>query len=334
MNGQQPDPIEMLFSDAGMEATEVHMGDVMPLAFANATEQLPEYDKEKQVLKFLLPEGMRDLMSVDTTKHITFSSDGYGLNKYRAQIRGMCTKLPGFLMTSYRAAEFRSPVAMSEEQFAYITQQHLEHVPAALAELEKLNDEYQWSNKVPKRYLFVKLAEGTDPVRRNFIANGIRATFKSELIILVDIKEQVQMIRSSMAILQVLTGLIGCISLTIAFFLLLVATTSNIRESIQEYGCLRAIGLSVSQGTRLFFYEQYAVIIAALLLGAGVGLALASVVTAQFYLFLEMPWKLVVPQALIWSMVVLALGTTGYAVYTPVMQVNRKKISSTIKGLD
>lgn len=41
-------------------------------------------------------------------------------------------------------------------------------------------------------------------------------------------------------------GVIGFISLTIAFFLLVVSTTSNIRENVWEYGCLRAIGISAS----------------------------------------------------------------------------------------
>ena len=118
-----------------------------------------------------------------------------------------------------------------------------------------------------------------------------------------------------MSLLNVFTGLIGFISLILAFFLILIATTSNLRESIFEYGCLRAMGLTAAQGTRLFFYEQYAVIITALILGVGIGLLFASVVTAQFYLFLELPWKLDVPYQLIWTMVIMSLGTTGYAVY-------------------
>ena len=85
---------------------------------------------------------------------------------------------------------------------------------------------------------------------------------------------------AALAIFQIFVGIIGFIALVLAFFLLLVSTTSNIKENVWEYGCLRAIGLNASQGMRLFLYEQYAVIMASLMLGSCVGLALASVVTA------------------------------------------------------
>ena len=98
-----------------------------------------------------------------------------------------------------------------------------------LVEWNRLQDEYQWSNKVPKRTLFVKLSDSANQARRNFIANGIRATFKSEYIMLYDVKEQIQSVRSTMSILDVFTGIIGFISLILAFFLILIATTSNLR---------------------------------------------------------------------------------------------------------
>ena len=186
---------------------------------------------------------------------------------------------------------------------------------------------------MPKIYLYVKLNETIGQDRRDFIANGIRSTFASDESVLFDIKSTLQSVAGAMDLFKIFVGVIGFISLTIAFFLLIVSTTSNIRENVWEYGCLRALGISTQQGMRLFLYEQYAVILSALALGSCVGLALASVVTAQFYLFLEMPWSLDVPQLLVWLMVGLAIVTTGYAVYRPVLEVNKQKISSTIKGL-
>lgn len=82
-------------------------------------------------------------------------------------------------------------------------------------------------------------------------------------------------------------AVVGTIALILAFFLLLISTTQNIRENVWEYGCLRAIGFTKAQGMRMFMYEQYAVVISSLVLGTFVGFILASVVTAQFFLFLE-----------------------------------------------
>merc|ERR1712146_551707 len=128
-------------------------------------------------------------------------------------------------------------------------------------------------------------------------------------------------------------GIVGTIALIIAFFLLLVSTTSNIKENVWEYGCLRAIGLSTSQGLRMFMYEQYAVIVGALLLGCATGIALACIVTSMFFLFLELPFGLEVPMGLVYTMIGMALCTTFFAVYIPINKVNEQKVASTVKGL-
>lgn len=80
-------------------------------------------------------------------------------------------------------------------------------------------------------------------------------------------------------------------------------------------------------------YEQYIVITCSLILGTCVGLILAAICTAQFFLFLEFPFKLEFPQELLYAMFALALLTTFFAVYIPVKNVNKQKIATTIKGI-
>jgi ABC-type antimicrobial peptide transport system permease subunit len=62
--------------------------------------------------------------------------------------------------------------------------------------------------------------------------------------ILLDVKSTLQSVAGSLDLFKIFVGVIGFISLTLAFFLLVVSTTSNIRENVWEYGCLRAIGVS------------------------------------------------------------------------------------------
>jgi len=62
--------------------------------------------------------------------------------------------------------------------------------------------------------------------------------------------------------------------------LLKISTNQTVHENIWEYGCLRAIGLTKSQGMRLFLYEQFVVILSSLVLGSVVGFLLATVVAA------------------------------------------------------
>lgn len=127
-------------------------------------------------------------------------------------------------------------------------------------------------------------------------------------------------------------GVVGSISLLLSFFLLMVSTSQNIKESLWEYGCLRAMGMTQSQGLRAAMYEQYSLVLSALLLGTGTGLVLACLVTAQFFLFLEFPFRLIFPLNLVIVMYLLAIITSYVAVRRPIDQVNKQQVAQTIKG--
>lgn len=116
--------------------------------------------------------------------------------------------------------------------------------------------------------------------------------------------------------------MVGSIALILAFFLLLVSTTSNIRENSWEYGCLRSMGLTKREGLKCYLYEQYSLILSALLLGFLVGLALSCMVTAQAFLVIQLPFKLEFPWLILVAMCCLALVTTFFAVYIPVSRIN------------
>ena len=131
---------------------------------------------------------------------------------------------------------------------------------------------------------------------------------------------------------SLLVGLIGLIALTLTFFLLLVATTSNIKENVWEYGVLRSMGITKDEGRRVFMYEAFLVIIAAGILGIIIGTVVACLVTAQFYTFLELPFNLLFPYWLVSILVVVALVTTYLAVYYPVSSVNKSSIAKVLKS--
>lgn len=200
----------------------------------------------------------------------------------------------------------------------------------------KYNDiisEYNFTYGVPKYKIFVKLNNTISEARRDFIANGIRSFFKDDQTVLLDLQFAMKSVTSSLQLFQIFVGVVGAIALCLAFFLLMVSTTQNIKENVWEYGCLRAIGLNSRQGLRVFMYEQYIVIICSLILGTLVGLVLAAICTAQFFLFLEFPFRLEFPAELLYAMFALALLTTFFAVYLPVQRVNKERIATTIKGI-
>ena len=117
--------------------------------------------------------------------------------------------------------------------------------------------------------------------------------------------------------------MIGLISLIIVFFVLLIATTANIKENIWEYGVLRSVGLTKVDGTRVFMYEAFLVISAASIIGVSIGIVVTALVTQQFYTFVELPFKLNLPYYIILILLLTALITTYFAVLMPVRKVNK-----------
>jgi ABC-type antimicrobial peptide transport system permease subunit len=180
--------------------------------------------------------------------------------------------------------------------------------------------------------LFINLNKSISNDQRGVVTNGIRAFFKDDLTLLLDKKEISESLQSSLSMMQIFVTIVGFICLTLSFFLLLISTTANIKENLWELGVLRAVGLNQDQSRRVFMYEAFAVIFGALLLGIVVGLTIALTLTAQFYLFIELPFKLAFPTMLFVSMIVMSLGTTFFAVWIPVKDVNKKKIASILKG--
>jgi ABC-type antimicrobial peptide transport system permease subunit len=92
--------------------------------------------------------------------------------------------------------------------------------------------------------LFVKLEDGITQERRDEIANGIRSFFKDSATFLLDMDATVATVDNILSIFQIFVAVVGAIALILAFFLLLISTTQNIKENVWEYGCLRAMGFT------------------------------------------------------------------------------------------
>ncbi len=111
--------------------------------------------------------------------------------------------------------------------------------------------------------------------------------------------------------------IIGIIALIITFFLLLVSTSHNIKDSIWEYGVLRSMGVTKAEGSRIYMYEAFLVVISAGILGCIIGVIVSTLVTVFFNVFLEQPFVLNIPYFFILSLCLVALTTTYFAVFFP-----------------
>ena len=127
---------------------------------------------------------------------------------------------------------------ISEDQYAEILEDYFQTNPDAREGLAALTKGYNLTNNIPKYKMFVKLSPDISDDRRDFIANGIRATFKTDTTVLLDKKVAFKAVEKSLLLFDIFVLLVGIIALILAFFLLLISTTQNIKENVSEYGCL------------------------------------------------------------------------------------------------
>ena len=252
-------------------------------------------------IKALVPEGYRDVLSLDTSRPARLCiGDRWQCNTaYKIKVRGMATKIPGWFFTAYQSAQFFGQQLISEIQMRAILEDYFNTYSGTREKFEEITEGYNFTEMIPKYKLFIKLNPNITDIRREEIANGVRSYFKDSFTVLIDLKEALTAVDASLLLFTVFVSIIGIIALTLAFFLLMVSTTQNVKENIWEYGCLRAMGYTKNQGMRSFMYEQYAVILSSLLLGTVVGILVASICTAQFFLFLEFKFELDFPKELL-----------------------------------
>lgn len=257
---------------------------------------------------------------------------------FRGIVRSFATKMPTFYYSAFPTVKLFSTYLMSEPNFKLMLDDWIWNrvdgtgtsgATIWAAYVEKLG--FEWIDGLPKSTLWVKLNPDISTGERDFILNGIRINMDRTDIVL-DKKDLTDALDSINMVFSIFVLIISAIALFISFFLLLIAMTQNINEAIWEYGVLRSMGLTESEGRRVFMYEAFMIVVAATILGIASGTACALLISNQFFMFIEMPSYLEFPYVSLGMMLGIAGVTTWIAVYRPVRLVNRKQIATVLKG--
>ena len=110
----------------------------------------------------------------------------------------MITKIPGFLFMSYRQIAYFGSILLSTDQFMEILKTQFKSDPDLEQNYLNIVNDYNFTDGLPKEYLFVKLADGIPDYRREYIANGIRSYFRDDTTVLLDRKSLLDSINSSL----------------------------------------------------------------------------------------------------------------------------------------
>jgi ABC-type antimicrobial peptide transport system permease subunit len=286
----QVNAVDMLYSSEGITPYNSTDSDPYRIITTTQAESLAGQQNFTQEIPILLPEGIHPVFSQDAGSIITMcvaSDDVECLWKYRALVRSYITKLPGFFFTAFKQVAALELVTVIS--YPQMEQMLKDFNSTTSTDWNATVDGQNYTYNIPKKKLLVKYAANITQDRRDFIINGIRSTFPQTYWapILVDVISIIESLQTINHVFTFIVGVIGLISLILTFFLLLVATTQNIKDNIWEYGVLRSMGITKEQGRRIFMYEAFLVICAAGTLGIMIGVCVASLTTAQFNLFLE-----------------------------------------------
>jgi len=136
-----------------------------------------------------------------------------------------------------------------------------------------------------------------------------------------------------MVILQVLNSIISIICYIMGLFQLILTIQSNIRDSQWELGVLRSMGMNKNSVLKLTVYEAVSNNFASILCGFVIGLLVAIGSIGQFLLFLELPFKVVLPYDIFVVVSILSVGTMALGCWLGARELYRKEIASTLKGI-
>ena len=104
-------------------------------------------------------------------------------------------------------------------------------------------------------------------------------------------------------------------------------------ENSWEFAVLRSIGVTANQVISLYVYEALSIVLASVILGTIVGLAVAILMTVQFNMFTQLPFSFSFPFILFFPILGMSVVIAIVGSYLPAAIIRRKPIGGVLKGL-
>ena len=276
----------------------------------------------RDYLDVVFGEALRGWQSVNTHTPLNLyvrSNVGYDIiGNYLCKARAMVTKVPGFLYSSYRVSASLSAVLVRQEQYDRLMQD------AGVWEY--------YNRTSPKQRLLVKLTPGSTLAQREDVINALRTFFKSDKTVVTDTQRIIDTTMVAVDMMNLFFTTIGVVTMVMCFFILWLSFTANVHENSWEFGVLRALGVNQFQVVMVYVYEAMTVVLTSLVMGTTIGLVIAASLTAQFNLFTEMPFVMVFPHSLFWTLVVLSVVISIVGSAWPAYSFLRYSISNVLRG--
>lgn len=266
--------------------------------------------------------------------------------RLRARVMSSVYKLPGFnQFTGYKYAEFiKTDSFLSISQYkALLEEVFLRYPKVKEAYNKRLIDFPKSKDNIPKCSLMLKLKPGTTLRQRSLLKNNLLNFANDNSLVAFDSVTFTEDIEQRMGMLDFFTIAISFVCFILGFFQLIVSISANIRDSLWELGVLRAIGMTNDEILKITIYESLANNLSSIILGFLAGLIISISIVAQFLLYLELPFQLIVsspslliivqlPYKTFIAVSFMSVLTQALGSYFATRTLFNKKIANILKG--
>lgn len=346
-----PDVIKSLVVSAGQQQLPVEAPpfqiprDIFLLSRNGTDGQLQELSRTnnnsviyKYYVDVVMSESMRFASTVSTSTPLRLSMvvrDSSNTDRrffFLAKARGMASKVPGFFLSSYRQTATNSPVFVSMNAFADLTDVVDKTMEATRSVIAPGVEYKNVSRNVPKQNLWMRMDPRATTRETQEMIDRLRAAINDDRMQSVNIRSLVEGTGTASNAMLIFFYVVAIINSVLAFFLLWQSFDANVRFNGWEVGVIRSLGVTTSQVIRIYVYEAIAVVFTAVGLGTIVGILVSVVLTLQFGLFLELPFVLYFPWVLFLIVLILSLALAVIGAYVPAEQYAKRTISTVIRG--
>jgi ABC-type antimicrobial peptide transport system permease subunit len=319
-----------LFDDDGARKNFTALAETAAAAATAVDNEPPRTSMEKAYLDYvdvLVSEAHRSYTSVTTSTPLAIRMRAYRQSEgrvnryhYMCKARGMLSKLPGFIYSSYRITATFASVLMREDSYMRLLNDAAEY-----AQIRPLTE-------TPMQRLLIRVADDATPDDIADVVNNLRAFFRSDDVLVVDTRAMVESARAAVSLLNIFFLLIGSIAMIMCFFIVWMSFSANVTENAWEFGVLRAVGINASQVVYVYVYEALTIVLSSCILGSLIGITVAATLTLQLNLFTEMPFTLELPTTLISTMLSLALVGAVFGSALPARAFVKASISEVLRS--
>ncbi|ORZ31776.1 FtsX-like permease family-domain-containing protein [Catenaria anguillulae PL171] len=311
-------------------------------------------DAYKDVLPVVISEALATRAFIQPSTNLILeldirTADSLSTTTQRQLARTLCVarKVPGIGGIS-RFAQSRSPVLVSMAQAANMLSRVDTWSGALLTnatdvkvadkdrvDARVLQDKYlpDMRIEVPKQTALIRLRKGLSSLQIEGIINELNTAIADDDFKVDNLRFQLESTELAAFFINILFYIVAFVGILLAFFVLWLSFTANLRENAWEFGVLRAIGLDGDTVINIYIYEAIAIVLATIALGSAIGILTALVLTLQFGLFTEMPFSFGFPVPLYVTVTVLSLVVAVAGSWYPATEFARKKIAIALKGL-